>query len=1506
MNKGMNVEKKQDVLDLFHPLVAGWFRDKIGEPTDIQALGWGMIAEGAHVLITAPTGSGKTLTAFLWALNQWARGAMDLGRTSILYISPLKALNNDIRRNLLRPLEELGLLFQEENQSFPHVRVMTRSGDTPQPDRRAMQRHPPEILITTPESLNLLLSSLGGRSILTGIETVILDEIHEVLGTKRGVHLITAVERLVPLSGEFQRIALSATINPLETAAAFIGGFRMEGSRENPRYVPRDVKTVASSTEKSYDILVRSPEGPADFTSQESAWKPIVRELKEIIGRNRSTLIFTNSRRLCEKLTLKINQDEASPLAYAHHGSLSREIRTEVEGKLKSGDLKAIVATNSLELGIDIGRLDEVVLIQSPPSLSSAIQRVGRAGHQVGGTSRGTLFPTHDLDLLEAAVVARGILSRDMAPTGPIQCPLDVLAQIIVSMVAVETWDMDDLFAQLRTSAPYRDLTRTQFDLVMNMLAGRFADTRVRELKPRISIDRLDNTVSARRGALMALYMSGGVIPDRGYFHMRHMETNALIGDLDEEFVWEARIGQIFALGAQNWRIERITHSDVFVMPAPPRSMSAPFWKGEGINRDFHFSERIGLFMEEADNRLDDPGFSKLLERDHCMEKGSIDRLLGFLKRQKEAAGRHLPHRHHLLVESVSSGPGGVPGTQAILHTLWGGRVNRPFAMALDAAWEMRFGHRLEIFAGNDCVALLLPHDTEPEELLSLVTSSNVMSLLRKRLEGSGFFGARFRECAGRALLLTRQRFNERLPLWISRLRSKKLLESVMSYEDFPILLEAWRSCLQDEFDMEALVLLLSELESGVIQWSWARTSGPSPIARSITWRQINEYMYMDDTPSTGKGSNLRGDLLRDLVFTPGLRPVVSRDVIDRFELKRQRLAPGYGPSSERDLLDWVKERVIIPRHEWDRLMEAMRRDHGDAPDGWVSSAGEKIIEVRRVAAGGPLIVSLERAVTVLGALYGDMDALHMRTLSTGEGPHLKYIDEKGDGDENGEDQLVSILGEWLQYCGPRSFEELETVFGIEKSRLRAVLEDLLDAEKLVTGRLSSGGGDKEVCDSENFEYLLRLSRLDSLPEFEPLDIDSLPLFLSLHQGIGQAEGGVEGTARSLEPLLCYPQPAHRWESEILPARMHNYQTPWLDSLMGEKGLMWTGSGKMQVSFCFDSDLDLMHEEGNDVDRPDRPTRDLPVPDTHGRYDFSTLLGLTGLRPQELADRLWEGVWKGEIVNDTFLALRRGIETGFKAAIDTGHSRARRAGRGGSGRRAFSRWRNSLPFAGNWFRLSRPESEGDLLEREERNRDRVRLLLDRYGIIFRELLQRESPPFQWASLFRSIRLMEFSGEIMGGYFFKGIQGPQFISLQAFRRLHKPLPGSLVWWINATDPASPCGLALKGLKDNLPKRVEGNHLVYQGRRLVMISGRRGRDLIFFIPPDDPLIQSALGPLHHLLTRSFQPLRRLVVETINGERASKSPYVEAFRIAFDLSVDYRHVILYRRSQGALPSN
>jgi ATP-dependent helicase Lhr and Lhr-like helicase len=1475
----------KDALTPFHPLIKEWFETELGQPTDVQAKAWPEIALGRHVLATAPTGSGKTLTAFLWALNQLISGEWELGQTRVLYISPLKALNNDIQRNLIHPLEALKQKFEKTGEAFPDIRVQTRSGDTSQTDRRRMLRNPPEILITTPESLNLLLSSVHGRQMLTGLKSVILDEIHGVIAGRRGTYLMTAVDRLVPLAGEFQRVALSATVKPLETVAAFVGGFIREGER----YVPREVVQIDSAIQKEYKLSVFFPAGTDERGSDETLWEPLVEQFKDIIEKNTSTLFFVNNRRLCEKLAFKINFKQPAPLAYAHHGSLSREIREEVESKLKAGELKAIIATNSLEMGIDIGSLDEVVLVQAPPGIASAIQRIGRAGHQVGEASRGTLIPTHSRDFLESAVLAKNIRSRNIEPLKPLDAPLDVLAQVLLSMVGVEGWNLDELYDFIRTSYPYRNLGRKEFDLVLEMLAGRYADSRLRELKPRISIDRLDNTARARPGALMALYLSGGVIPDRGYFNLRHEKSNARIGELDEEFVWEARIGQNFALGAQSWKIQKITHNDVFVVPAPKDGNNFPFWIAEDNSRDFHFSEAIADFLEVAENNLTSKEWTKHLSEELQLNDVSVQQLLDFLKRQKERTGHALPHRHHILVEHVNSGPGTQEGNQVVIHTGWGGKVNRPYAMALDAAWEKRFGHRLEVYVSNDCVVLMVPSEVSTAELLSLVTSSNVRDLIRKRLEGSGFFGARFRECAGRALLVTRSRANQRMPLWMNRLKSQKLMESIMQYEDFPILLETWRTCFRDEFDMLHLQQVLEEFEAGIIRWSECSLEMSSPFAANAAWRQINQYMYERDDPSVDKSSKLNKDLLREVVFDSGLRLPIPKAIIEGFERKRQRLFFGYVPSTSLELLDWLVERILIPEVEWKELEVAGERE-GIQLGELYDEVGEKLCWCQVPHASQ----ELRRASRCLGALE------NVSRISKVLGGNAQFFDASGASPMTLplleiEQEAMDVFGEWISFYGPVTKIQIQEKIGLSAEAIDAYVDDLIENERMVAGDLVEGVSDCFVCDAQNYEFLLRLKRAAAKPHFEPLPIEALGLFLADYQGLIKRALSLEDLYPLVEQFLCYPTGAALWEEEIFPARFAEYQPSWMDTAFQESDLRWFGWEGQKVGFGFDEDLELITSEG--IVKENAGLEYL-IPNGSKR-DFAGLLQSFGGGSADLNDWIWNTVWEGSITSDSMVSLRKGILNKFTLpkdppALSPNHPRYRSRSTGSRGKR----WKGALPLAGNWQRLQRPEEEPGLIEQEEQKKERVRMLMDRYGILFRELLGKEFPGFKWAELFRTLRLMELSGEVLSGSFFEGIPGPQFISHEAFRKLQRKLPEKFIYWMNAQDPASLCGLGLEELKGKLPSRLATNHLVFRGTELVLESQRQGKVLAFHVEPNDPDLAEICGLFRHLLTRQFNPLKKIKVEAINGEGASRSPYLEALRLAVEVRINVDQVILERR--------
>ncbi len=1469
----------------FHPAIRDWFEEAVGEPTPIQCRAWPLIARGEHVLATAPTGSGKTLAAFLWALNQLFTGTWEAGRTRVLYVSPLKALNNDVRRNLLEPLEGLRTYCADKGLEPPEIRVATRSGDTDASERRRMLRHPPEILITTPESLNLLLSSPRAQHVLSGLRTVILDEIHAVTATKRGTHLITAVDRLVRLSGEFQRVALSATVRPLDTVAEFVGGLAMTGPAASPHYKARKLHIVADAQAKQYDVRVRTlhedetapPRKPAFF------WPQVAGVLARMMAPNRSTLIFTNSRRLSERLSMLINQEEDAAAAYSHHGSLSREMRELVEQRMKRGDLKAIVATSSLELGIDVGSLDEVILVQPPLSVAAAVQRIGRAGHHVGVASRGAFFCAHGRDLLDAAVMARRVLDQDIEAIRPIEAPLDVLAQVLVSMVGIDTWDLDDLYGFIKTSWPYRHLPRRHFDLVVDMLAGRYAESRLRVLKPLIAIDRMDNETgggkaSVRGGAMLTLYSSGGTIPDRGYYTLRHARTNAKIGELDEEFVWERKLGDTFALGMQSWRVSKITHNDVLAEPVPSSMLDVPFWRAEDLDRSFSLSSSVAEFLEEADTRLAEPAFADELRDRYRMTEEAAEALLAFLKRQRAATGGSLPHRHHLLIENLTAQDAPKETTRVMLHTLWGGRVNRPFAAALAQAWQDHYGQTLQVSASNDGLLLLLPEDTNASGVFSLVSASGLEALLRKQLERTGFFGARFRENAARALLLPRGGFKRRMPLWLSRVRAKRLLETAARYNDFPIVLETWRTCLRDDFDIESLAMLLDELETGRIRYSEVTTASPSPFAENGLFHLTNELMYADDKAASGGTSKLDEDLLREAVRSPELRPEIPAEVIRTFERKAQRVFPGYAPATASDLLEWLKDRLFVPETEWRTLLEAIDRDHGGA-EAMLAELADKVATLALPDGGGAGTVALESLPRLLRAFA--LAPEDIRAARLGGEPLSRWPKARSTAKAQDEDPLAVWLGEWLRFYGPITARAIRERFPLSEERLSEVLDQLIESGAMTVDA-------ERFCDAENMEMLLRLTRRAARPQFEPLPAEALPLFLAQWQSVAAHNEGPDGLQRALEGLFGYPVSAPLLESELLPARVAKYQPPLLDEVFAASDLVWMGLPKKRAFFASSFAVDLFAAS--------RPAKEEDAtalfPDPRGRYDFSMLAEHTGLSTTELTQKLWAEVWAGRASNDSFGALRKGIETKF-AAIEPAQGR-----KAGARRASFRAWKSSRAYPGNWYRVTADGEEGDALDAEETNKERVRVLLERHGILFRALLSHELPRLRWGALFATLRRMELAGELLTGYFFDDLPAPQFIAHDAFQRLQRGLDEEAVYWLNACDPASLCGVDVPRLKQGLPRRLPTNHLVYHGRRLVIVSTGNAKRLDIRVAYDNPHLPAYLAFLEHLLSRSFAPLPRLSISSINGEKAPASPYVALLRQGFEVSVDPKAVTLWRR--------
>lgn len=1476
---------------MFHPLIQNWFIQSIGTPTTVQTNAWPVIGKGIHVLVTAPTGSGKTLTAFLWGLNQLISGKWPVGTTQILYISPLKALNNDIQRNLLRPLAGINTLFRQQDLLCPTIRVLTRSGDTPQKDRRKMLRKPPEILITTPESLNIMLSSKHAGTQFKHLKTVILDEIHAVAESPRGVHLMTAIERLVPIAGEFQRIALSATVKPLQTVADMVAGMMPGECAETTAPQPRPITIVNTPERKDYALTVRFPPVSDLNANRDNFWEPVARDMRQIMDAGTSTLIFANNRRLCEKLTLRINRQEGQLVAYAHHGALAKGLRLDVERRLKQGQLKAIVATSSLEMGIDIGDLDRVVMVQTPKSIASAVQRAGRANHQVGQTSHATLYPVYSGDTLEAAVMARAIVDGDIEAVTPMEAPLDVLAQVLVSMVCAEPWDIDAIYQVVRSAWAYRNLDRSAFDLVLQMLAGKYAGTRLDELKARVFIDQETNTVSALSNARLALYGAGGMIPNRGYYQLRHAQTRAKIGELDEEFVWEARLGDRFTLGSQKWRIEKITHSDVLVAPAEPSVTATPFWKADALNRSWHFSEKILRFLETIEQQLSaGQDITGWLTTHHFMEDDAAKVLQLYLQQQRLATSASLPHRHHIIIEHVLAGPDDSPGNQFVIHTLWGGNLNRPLAMALETAWQREFGGEVEIYPDNNQIAVQLPETGDASTLLKLVTADTVDALIGNVLEFSGLFGARFRESAGRAMLIQRQRLRQRLPLWMTRLKAQKLLEKVKKYKDFPVLLEAWRGCLMEEFDMPKLKLLLTEIADGTIAVSHVTTPSPSPMAQSGAWSQVNQYMYENDASKSRQSSQLDRNLVESVVQQASVRPAIPQDVIDDYVQRRQRLMPGYGPETEADLMHYIADRQLVRAGEWTALADA-------------GTPSEVMEAVRH---------RLE--IDAVGNLW-----LRGTFLETPGSPLL--------------DPSFSLV-RWLGFYGPMTVKTAAQMLNVSHADLAAMLTPLVDDQVVISGPLIENNETSMICRSDTYEGLLRRYRRWRRQDSPILPVTALAPCLARFQGLRSPVDNRDAFMDRLTQLAGFPATPELWEQAMLPDRCRGYRPEWLDGWMRDSAGIWLGTGSRRLTFLDDSDRDLLEQSWEEAeDLPDNTHLDVIdalFTEPGARYDFTTLLGRTNLAASDLMDQLWTAVWSGLITTDTFETVRRAMAVKFQSPemVDSGSSTTEQGGRGIPGRsrseshgtpvrgglrrrslrRRFQNWRHSLPFPGAWLRpvpIAYPETE---MDREELLRDRARMILDRYGIVFRELLDRELPGFRWRDLFRTFQVMELAGEINAGLFFHGIQGIQFASNAFVKMIKTPLDigpddemlsdVQTVYSMNACDPASVCGLRLEGMPSGLPDRRPTNRVVFRGSQPVLMIENSGRKLTFRIKIDDPDMATVLDHFARVMHRAISPVTKMTINTINGKPADNSPYIDILRHRFDLDTGGGKIVLYRR--------
>jgi len=1414
-------------MDYFHPLIKEWFFEKVGVPTDTQLKAWEKISQGDSVLIISPTGSGKTLSAFLWAINNFAEGYYSTGSTAILYISPLKALNNDIRKNLQRPLAELSGFFEKRNKTFPVINVHTRSGDTPYNERRYFLKHPPEILVTTPESLNIMLSSRGGAGILSQVKLVVFDEIHAIAGSKRGVYAMSAIERLVFLAGDFQRVALSATVNPPSIIADFFGGYSPviypDGECD---FKKRNIETINIQSKKDYSIEIKS------VTSDESdgsLYNRVAREIRDDLSENSSVLLFGNSRKSAEKIAGAINEDQQSLAAYSHHGSLSKELRLAVEEKLKNGELKAIAATNTLELGIDIGFVDKVVLVQTPFTLSSAIQKIGRAGHGVGEISKARLLTSGGSDLIRSVAAVNCILKKEIEPLSIPECPLDVLSQIIMSICAFDTVAIDNVFTQLKSMYAYRNLSEKYYRLVLDMLSGKYESSRIREFKPRLSVDYVNRTITPLRGTQMLLFMSGGVIPDRGYYTVRLLHNGDRIGELDEEFVWERNIGDSFIIGTQLWRIVKVDHNNVYVEQSGSGAM-IPFWKADEVSRDYYFSEKICRLLTRLDDLSDDADSVNLLTSEYSIDAAVAVELLDFCRKQKSFTGA-LPGRYKIIIEHIDDPLNTKDIQQIVVHTFWGKKVNYPLAFALVSLWKRNYDMLVECFINNDSIIMVLPKTFSTAEIFISLMNEDIELLLRDYLETTGYFAGKFRENASRAMLLPKRSFNNRTPFWLTRLKSKKLFETVLDFEDFPILLETWRQCFIDDFDLENLKKLLLEIHDGIIQVSEVITHIPSPMCSDIIWQTINKYMYQDDTPDTYKKSKITSDIFSTIVNSNTGRPKILQSVIDGFVAKIQQLEDGYFPVNKTEFYELVKNRLAISKSEWSSYLQ--------------KSEGCSIADDIRLFVNNSVTeIKFSSAVYELHFLNDNVSLID--SLS-------EYIDND-DSRTNLHKVIESFFCNWLMYYGPISYETISDIFGFTDTHFPLFLDMMIESKKVIYDALIENDDNKYFCDIENYERLLRIKRKFNKVSVTPLPLEYLQFYLAMYNDIGCGSTS-DDLKNTLEKLFGYPAKPDLWETEIFPARISNYKTAWLDEIFSSTDISWFGEGGKTISFSFMDDYDLFIERNGDY-----------LPD--GNFSVNEIAAMKNLSLDKTGDALWENALKGNVNAGSFSFVRDKILKNFKNNNNNHRINLN------------SRWSRTIDKT-LWRNCT--INNNDMLDDIELSKKRVRQLIHRYGILTRQLFYKELPLLQWSNIFKVLKIMELSGEIISGYFFEDIDSLQFMTrsnIDFFMKFSEKKDSDYCYFLNAADPVSLCSVFEKQSFSLFPSRRKNNVMFFSGKNIIVSALNSFKQINIFVEANDPILQRIIPLIKFPLDRNFNPIKIITIDMINGESAHKSRYLDIF--------------------------
>ena len=1587
-----------DVLQRFSPATRAWFSGAFHAPTPAQVGAWAAVSAGRHALVVAPTGSGKTLAAFLWALDRLASAPPPVDeahRCRVLYVSPLKALAVDVERNLRSPLAGIRQAAGRLGLDFPDIRVALRSGDTPPEQRRAFARTPPEILITTPESLFLLLTSRA-RDMLAGVETVIIDEVHAVAGSKRGAHLAISLERLDALLEQpAQRVGLSATVRPVEEVARWLGGgsttvdvVQPVSTKQFDLRVVVPVPDLAELDARAADAAGSPVEPELDLTGaaagaprRPSIWPHVEERVVDLIAEHRSTLVFANSRRLAERLTARLNEiwaertagpdDGPLPdpgtltpaqlmaqsgaavgapavLARAHHGSVSKEQRAIIEGELKAGRLPAVVATSSLELGIDMGAVDLVIQVESPPSVASGLQRVGRAGHQVGAVSQGVLFPKFRGDLVQTAVVVERMRSGAIEQLAVPGSPLDVLAQQIVAMVAMDPWSVDDVEALVRRSAPFAGLTRGVLESVLDMLAGRYPSDEFAELRPRLVWDRHTGLLTGRPGAQRLAVTSGGTIPDRGLFGVFLAGANEArkgagrrVGELDEEMVYESRVGDVFTLGSSSWRIEDITHDQVLVTPAPGQPGRLPFWKGDAQGRPAELGRALGAFVREV-GRLSEPKARDRVRR-AGLDEWATDNLLTYLAEQKAATG-HLPDDRTIVVERFRDELG---DWRVIVHSPFGGQVHAPWALALAARFRERFGVEVQAQHGDDGIVLRLP-DVEPDDGsapdisdLILIDPDDVEEIVTTELGGSALFASRFRECAARALLLPRRRPGQRQPLWQQRQRAAQLLEVASKYGTFPIVLETLRECLQDVFDVPGLATLMRDVRSRSVRVLEVTTPQPSPFARSLLFGYVAQFLYEGDSPLAERRAaalSLDPTLLAELLGRgegASLRDLLDPAALRRTEDELQRLAPLRRARTQEQVADLV--RMIGPLS----TAEVVARTAGQPVDPDADPEGQAgaARELPEPDADEAEVAALGRAVTVEPAVVArwlsDLEGARrlIRVRVAGEDRWAAVEDAGRLRDALGTalpvgvaevftepvaDPLGDLLARYARSHGPFTHTELANRLGLGTAVVIDGLRRLVSTGRLVQGELrpleSGGGAGLDYCDAEVLRTLRRRSLAALRAEVEPVPALDLARFLPGWQGVGGRARGVEGVLRAVEQLAGAWLPASALETLVIPSRVPGYTPALLDELTTAGEVIWAGHGSLPGEDGWVSlhPADLapltLPEPESEFEPEELHQKILEALTGGGAYFFRTLSGAVGgPNDSDLVEALWDLVWAGLISNDTLAALRSRLSAGKpahrskaaapRARYGSGRYSALRAARAAGGRPAMPSRTGPPVAAGRWSLL--PSREGDSTARAHALAE---VLLERHGVVTRGAVVAERVTGGFAAAYRVLSGFEDAGRVRRGYFVEGLGASQFATTGAVDRLRasaRPLGespgfesasegGLRTVVLAAADPANPYGAALPwpvragDAPGHRPGRKAGGVVVLVDGALALYVERGGRSLLSWT--DEPEVLRAGADALALAVREGA-LGKLTVERTDGTGVllGDNPLAEALEAA-----------------------